>query len=177
MWQCCRNAALRQMSCSRERDRTGGPLCAWHLMSLLSCCATAHSGPVDRKRKRSLPPRKCTSNNLALSKSQNIGVAVAEARQHLLVMLAKLGCHPNAGRSFRNRPGGTMNPEALAVLGIVDLGDVAVGAYVRVDGCFEQGVDRRRDNVGSPELGHPMVARVGREEPVQQREQFASLLC
>ena|SRR5215472_8968410 len=70
-----------------------------------TCRPAADSGPVyapylenvsDRCRLR-----QWTSNDLALSKSQNIGLAVAEARQHLVVMLTKLGCYANAGRSLR----------------------------------------------------------------------------
>lgn len=70
-----------------------------------TCRPAADCGPVytpylenvsDRCRLR-----QWTSNDLALSKSQNIGLAVAEARQHLVVMLTKLGCRANAGRSLR----------------------------------------------------------------------------
>src|SRR5262245_25228011 len=113
-----------------------------------------------------------TSNDLALSKPLNVRLAVAEARQDLVVVLAELGRNTNLGRCFRELPRRAVNPQALAVLGIVDLADVAVGHDIGVCCGLEHRVDRRRDDIGGPELGHPVVARVGREQTVEQGEQL-----
>src|SRR5262245_43862162 len=84
-----------------------------------------------------------TSNNLSLPKSLNIRLTVAEAGQDLAVVLAELGRDPDLGRCFREPPRRTVHPQALAVLGIVDLGDVAVGKHIRVCGGLEHRVDWR----------------------------------
>src|SRR5262245_36502035 len=102
-----------------------------------------------------------TSNDLALPKAVNVRLAVAEARQHLVVVLAELGRNPDLGRGLRELPRRAVHPQALAVLGIVDLGDVAVGKHIGVCGRLEHGVDWRRDDIGGPELAHPVLARVG----------------
>src|SRR5262245_8111498 len=84
-----------------------------------------------------------TSNNLAFPKPLNIRLAVAEAGQDLAVVLAELGRNADFGRCFRELPRRTVHPQALAVLGIVDLGDVAVGKHIRVCGGLEHRVDWR----------------------------------
>src|SRR5262245_62009835 len=66
-----------------------------------------------------------TSNNLPLPKRLNVRFAIAEAAQDLLVVLAELGRGADPGRGFGEPPRGAVNPQTLAVLGIVDLGDVA----------------------------------------------------
>ena len=68
-----------------------------------------------------------------------------------------------------------MHLQLLAVVRVFDLGDIAVGHDVRVVRGFEQGVDRRRDDVGGAQLRDPVVARPGREQFVEQTQQIVAL--
>ena len=72
------------------------------------------------------------SDDLAFSEVGDLSLAVAEARQHLVVVLAELGRDPDLGRRLRELPRRAVHLQALAVLGIVDLGDVAVGEHIGI---------------------------------------------
>ena len=75
---------------------------------------------------------------------------------------------PMLGRRFGELPRRAVHLQRLAVLGVVDLGDIAVGQHVGIVGRLQQRVDRRRDDVGAAQPRHPVVARAGREQLVQQ---------
>src|SRR5262245_54253836 len=117
------------------------------------------------------------SNDVALSKPCNLGLSVAEAHQHLLVMLAELRCNASPRWRFRKQPRRAVNPQSLAVFGILHFAHVAIGKHIGVAGRLEHGIDWGGDDVGGPELGHPVVARIGRKESVQQGQQFGPLFC
>src|ERR1700730_5343016 len=87
------------------------------------------------------------SNDLPVPEILDLRCAVAEPCKDLVIVRAEFRGDADAGRRLRKMPRRAVDFQPLAVLRVVDLGDITIGQHVGIVGGFEQGVDRRRDDV------------------------------
>src|SRR5215470_6830707 len=114
------------------------------------------------------------SDDAAFAQIADLARVVAELAQDRLVVLAKLRRDAGPGGRLGELPGAAMHLQPPAVLGIVDLGDIAVGENVGIVGGFEQRVDGGGDDVGRAQPRHPVIAAAAGEQGVEQRQKLAA---
>src|SRR5215813_2580013 len=116
------------------------------------------------------------SDDAPFAQIADLAGAVAKFAEYRLVVLAEFRPDAGPGGRLGELPGAAMHLQSLAVLGIIDLGDIAVVENVGIVGGFEQRVDGGRDDVGRAQPRHPVVAAAAGEEGVEQREKLAALV-
>ena len=128
----CAQGARRQAARARRQERPDGVARRLRRKAQAQLQGLARpAGPVSDAEDRG-------RQMIFRSRSRpDIGRAVAEARQHLVVVLAELGRDADLGRRLRELPRRAVHLQPLAVFGIVDLGDVAVGEHVGIVGGLE----------------------------------------
>src|SRR5271165_3064447 len=101
------------------------------------------------------------SDDLSFPEIVDLRCGVAELGENFVVVRAEFGGDADLGRGFREVPWRTVDFQPLAVFRVFDLGDIVVGHDIGVVGGFEQGVDRRGDDVRAAQSRDPVVARPG----------------
>ncbi len=115
--------------------------------------ATSH----ERLWRAALPARSDDASRLQIG---DLLLTVAELGQSGFVVVAELRRDAGLRRRLGEPPRRAVHLQ-LSVLGMIDVGDMAVGDHVGIVRRLEHGVDRRRDDVGAAQPGDPVVARAG----------------